>query len=189
MFSVSPLQVSVKWSPRSVASRSALLTLSPSHPTWCWLWMAFTLNFARHYVHTPPAPRGRPSPAGETWSSTRLFWASQTSWARGTAPEMGPHRPHTLRSSQSSAITTVAHSISIRTRIHIHTHTPTATATLDLGTCSAGCLETHTWGHLRTVSRLVKWRGRGLSLIMTICQCRSLMFLWCLVPVQQQLIR
>lgn len=188
-----PLQVSAKLPPLSAVSRSAPLTSSPWLHTWRQPWMVSTLNFARPCVRTQPAPKGRPSPVGETWCSTRLCWASLTLWFRGIVPEMARRLPRILRSNSSPVTTTVAPSTRTltctRTRIHTPTATATATATPNLLTCSAACSETPTWGHLRTASRRARWKGRGLSSITTICQSRSPTSPWSLVPVLQQPIR
>lgn len=181
------LQVSVRWPPPSVVSRSARPTLSPWRHTWPRRWMVSTLNFARPYARTLPALKGRPRPVGETWSSTRLCWASLTLWSRGIVPGMARRPPHIPRSSTSPATTAAAPNMhtpmGTRTCIHM------ATATPSLVTCSVACSETLTWGHLRTASRPARWKGRGLLLIMTICRSRSPMSPWSLVPVLQQLIR
>lgn len=165
-------QVKVRSRLRSAVSRSAPQTSSRSRLTWTRLWMASTLSFARRFgptrvVHTAP-----PKAAGATWFSTRPCWALVTSWARGTAPKTDQRPPHT-RPFLSSPATTTAASIIIKLHqppqaqespVHRSTHGPT--------TCSVACLETRTFGLLRTSFRRAKWRGRGLLLIIITCQCR-----------------
>lgn len=178
-------QVRVRFRLLSAASRSAPPTLFLWRPIWTRRWMALIRSSARHCEPIPPVRSAPQRAAGGTWSFTPPCWASLTSWVRGTAPKTGPHPPP-IPSSPSSPATITA---GTTTMCHGSGQAPGHLNTLVWCTCSVACSGTLILGLSKTSFRRVRLRARGLSLITTICQCRSLMFQWFMDPVPQLPIR